>query len=157
MKKILQGLLGFFIVSVFVIFLYIEVVTEATVARWETRVQSVERLETTNLQIQQSQQYSQTLMYTVSELATQNSIMCDRELGIQLVVVGFEEENRRLTFSLSDSVERLESQQVEINELIDEHGRLRYKIEVLELALQAVAAAEEDECDVEKLDVDGPE
>lgn len=156
MKKILQGLLGTFIISVIVIFLYIEVVTEATVARWETRVQSVEYLETTNLQIQQSQEYSQSLLEVISETTSQNLLMLGRQAKAQQVVFEFEEENHRLSCSLSDSVERLESQQVEINDLIDQNGRLSYKVDVLELALEAIAAVEEEEEDDEDDDMYKP-
>jgi len=99
--------------------------------------QQVAKVEATARLDEHAEQVENDLLDVVKSLSHENTLLCERDAKTLKVVAEFEEENRRLKCSLSDAVKRLEDQQTEINSLIDQADDLRYKVEVLEKALDA--------------------
>jgi hypothetical protein len=113
-------------------------------ARWNHRATRIEKIEKLNLQAMEANRYSRSLMETVRMQAAENGILCERDIAHANQVAIFDEENRMLKASLADAVDRLEEQDEQINDLIDEAERLSYQVEVLEEALSKFKLSEGD-------------
>jgi DNA repair ATPase RecN len=133
-------------------------------AVWTDRATRADAIYKLNLQIQQAHNYSRSLVDAVRTLATENGLLCEREAKATQVLVEFEQENRNLKRSLAEAAKatqvlvefeqenrnlkrslaeacnRLDKQQDEINDLIDERDVLMYKLMVLEKALSLLPA-----------------
>lgn len=129
---------------------------ESRRAQWEEHVQSAESWARLNEQVMYSQMYSRDCLEAVRMLANENGILCAREVKMTAYVTAMEEENTKLKNSLKESVENLERQIAEINQLHEELSRAHYRLEVLEAALKLVPTpAEEPTLDDIKDDILG--
>ena len=129
MKKFFDYLIGIACLGLLLFTLFC--VVEATIYS----KQQVAKVEATRLD--ECTERVDGLLDVVKSLSHENTLLCERDAKTLQVVAEFEDENRRLKCSLSDAVTRLEDQQTEINSLIDQNSDLRYKVEVLEKALDA--------------------
>jgi hypothetical protein len=111
-------------------------------AVWTDRATRAEAIYKLNLQIRQAQNYSRSLVDAVRTLATENGLLCEREAKATQVLVEFEQENRNLKRSLAEACNRLDKQQDEINDLIDERDILIYKLRVLEKVVELKKSAD---------------
>ena len=118
--------------------------TEMHAERWTNRVTSLGEVEQLNRELLQAFQYTQCSLDATRMLANENGILCEREAKVTLVLAGLEEENLTLKNSLNEAVGKLELQLSQINVLMDINDRLRYKIDCLETALEAIEDAEEE-------------
>jgi myo-inositol-1-phosphate synthase len=84
---------------------------------------------------------------TVNSITAENRLLCEREAKMLEVVAEFEVQSRALATSLSEAVEKLQSQEVIINELIDENTRYMIQVKQLENelaeAMEAIERAKE--------------
>jgi hypothetical protein len=140
--------------------IYIAADVEHRAAVWQERVESVEYVEDTTQNLLRAQEYSQSLLDIITVLATENTILCERDIASSKIVAEFEDENRRLLGVVSESIERLQEQEAEINALHDTNDSLSYKIRALERALKVIEdaqnntdgeAEEDDDCGVPTL------
>jgi len=139
----MRSLLGFccvLLIAMCACLVVIAADAETQSARWQARVNVVQEMRELNQDITTSQVYSARLLEAVRMLAMENGLLCERELAITAVVMGLEEENLRLSVSLDESVARLQEDAEQINELIDANDRLRYQLQALERALEALEA-----------------
>jgi hypothetical protein len=118
--------------------IFLSVNESHNVEKWNNRMESTEAIMERTKQTQQAQEYSQSLLSVIQDLAHENTLLCERDAKTLRVVAEFEEENRRLTQALDNSVEHLAAQQTEINDLIDQNYQLSYKVDVLERALYTI-------------------
>ena len=72
----------------------------------------------------------------VASLSNANRMLCEREVAMVGVLDEFEEQNQRLSTALFDALDKLQAQEVKINDLIDENTRYRIRISVLTEALR---------------------
>lgn len=112
--------------------------TEMHAARWSRHIESAQFMEDVNEDIAQAHIYSERCLEAVRMLANENGLLCERESKLTIVVAQMEEENRALKASLSDAVGRLENQNKQINELIDQNQRLIWQIQQLERTLELI-------------------
>ena len=77
---------------------------------------------------------------TVASLSDANRMLCEREVAMVGVLDEFEEQNQRLSIALFDALDKLQVQEVKINDLIDENTRYRIRIRVLTEALRDAQA-----------------
>ncbi|MHC4302549.1 MAG: hypothetical protein ACYS7Y_35260 [Planctomycetota bacterium] len=126
---------------------YYAVNTEAQAERWLRRTASYENVRQLNLEILRANEYSELLMSSVRMLANENGILCERDAASMLVVSEYEGENRRLALALDEACDRLQSQQEEIDDLIDENDDLRWRLETLEAELAWLLDVTEEETD----------
>jgi uncharacterized coiled-coil DUF342 family protein len=129
--KSLMGFACILLIGICAAMAHYTVQTETHAERWNDRVTSLEHVEELNMNLVRAMEYSELAMNTSMVLATANDIMCKRDAKMVQVVAAFEEENRALKRSLSESVCRLEGQLEEINDLIDENEELVDKINEL--------------------------
>lgn len=122
--------------------IYIAADVEHRAAVWQERVESVEYVEDTTQDLLQAQEYSQSLLDIIAVLATENTLLCERDVASSKIVAEFEDENRRLLGVVSESIDRLQEQETEINALHDENDTLSYKIRALERALKVIEDAQ---------------
>jgi hypothetical protein len=109
-------------------------------AVWTRRSTRADAIYKFNLQVRHAQDYSRPLVDAVRTLANENGLLCEREAKATQVLVEFEQENRNLKRSLAEACDRLDKQQTEINNLIDERDALMYKLRVLEKAIELLPA-----------------
>jgi vacuolar-type H+-ATPase subunit I/STV1 len=109
--------------------------TEMHAARWERRVQSVSTVERLNMQVARSREYSESCFELAKTLTKEYSRITDQQQSLYNTICEYDEENRSLKASLSESVKRLEAQEEQISDLIQENNNLIWKIETLEAAL----------------------
>lgn len=105
---------------------------EASVQRWQRRVDAAEAVIAWNEEVAYANEYAQNCYEAVRMLATENGLLCEREAATVKVITTYEEENLKLKSSLDDAVDRLQKQEKTINDLIEENENLSWKIEVLE-------------------------
>ena len=128
--------------------LYYIVDSEMMAERWEDKVKSVEYVENINSQILQANLYSSQLMEAVRMLAVENGLLCERDAKMAQVVAAFEEENRALKASLMESVDQMEDQIEEINDLVSDNETLKWKVRTLESALNKVEKSKQSSLDM---------
>jgi chromosome segregation ATPase len=85
----------------------------------------------------------------IEVLATENSLLCERDIASSKIVAEFEDENRRLLSVVSESIERLQEQEAEINALHDQNDSLNYKVRTLERALKVIEDVQNNTDDTE--------
>ncbi|MHC4121285.1 MAG: hypothetical protein ACYSWO_27740 [Planctomycetota bacterium] len=102
---------------------YVAIDTETRATRWEKNVESAENA------------------YEVARLVNENGLLCERDAKNTEVVAAFDDENRRLKTSLVEACDRLEEQQEEIDDLVDENEQLSYQVDVLERAVENLESA----------------
>lgn len=134
----LMAFVCFLLIGICVGTSYIAIDTEARAVRWRQNAESTEYIQELNCQILQANDYSQRLMEAVRMLANENGILCERDAAMVKVVAEYEEENARLKASLKEAVTTMQSQQQELNALYEQVERLKYKVQVLEQALENV-------------------
>ena len=132
-----MGFICFALIGICVGTTYIAVDVETRAARWQAYHESNQFLEKQNEKLLEANMYSQRLMEAVRMLANENGLLCEREAKMVQIVAEFEEENRRLKASLNEAVDMLQEQQDEMNRLHETIERLRYKVKVLENALES--------------------
>jgi hypothetical protein len=142
MKIVVNIIIWGVMISCFALGIYFAVEDDYHAEKWKTRMESTESVMERAKQTQQSQEYSQSLLEVIKELAHENTLLCERDAKTLRVVSEFEEENRRLTHSLDDAVAHLASQQTEIDTLIDQNYQLNYQVDVLERALYLIEDTE---------------
>jgi chromosome segregation ATPase len=128
---------GFICIVCFGVFL-VAIVSIVGEQHSKQQVAKVEAIADLGDRAEQAEKYSLDLLDVIKSLSYENTLLCERDAKTLQVVAEFEDENRRLKCSLSDAVTRLEDQQTEINSLIDQTDDLRYKVEVLEKALDNI-------------------
>ena len=116
--------------------------TELYVKTWEDRVEAVEYQEQQVSATLMSQQYCQRLLEAIKMLAVENGLLCEREAKLTQYVAIMEEENTKLKAALSESVDRLETAITETENLYETIDNLKYRIQCLEKALNAVESAQ---------------
>jgi chromosome segregation ATPase len=134
----LMAFVCFLLIGVCVGTSYIAIDTETRAVRWKQNIESVEYIQDLNCQILQAHDYSERLLEAVRMLANENGILCERDAAMVKVVAEYEEENTRLKSSLKEAVTTMQSQQQELNALYEQVERLKYKVQVLEKALENV-------------------
>jgi regulator of replication initiation timing len=131
----MKGLMGFvclLLIGICTGMGYLTMQTEMHADRWNERVTSLEHVEALNMDLVRAMEYSDLSMATTATLAGEISTMCQRDAKMVEVVAAFEEENRALKNSLSESVNRLEDQLEQINDLFDENDNLYWEIGVMQ-------------------------
>lgn len=144
----MRGLLGFvclLLIGLCVGLTFLVADTETRADRWNERITALHRVEQLNRDLLLAQEYSSGCIEATRMLAIENGLLCEREAKMVQVVSEFETENRSLKNSLSEAVERLEDQVAQINKLMEENGRLNWRVETLEKALDAVSAKDKQE------------
>jgi len=117
---------------------------EVYVAMWESNVQCAQTYAEHNRKLAIAQEYSFEAVAAARMLATENGILCERDAKMSEMISGFDEENMRLRASLAEAVDKMEAQRLEFEALLDEASHLRYKVAVLERALEMAQKKDED-------------
>jgi hypothetical protein len=133
--------------------IYIAADVNHRAAVWQERMESVEHVEDAAQDLLQAQEYSGSLLGVIEVLATENTILCERDIASSRIVAEFEDENRRLLSVVSESIERLQEQEAEINALHDENDSLSWQVRTLEVVIQWMLDYENNKDEVENLDV----
>ncbi|MHC4369370.1 MAG: hypothetical protein ACYSW8_17305 [Planctomycetota bacterium] len=120
---------------------YVAIDTETRATRWEKNVESAENAYEVARLVRSAQQYSLQLVEATRMLANENGLLCERDAKNTEVVAAFDDENRRLKTSLVEACDRLEEQQEEIDDLVDENEQLSYQVDVLERAVENLESA----------------
>jgi len=76
----------------------------------------------------------------ISNISSLNTALVERQALMTAIVAGFEEENRSLKCSLSDAVNKMQSQEERINELIDQNTSYMIQVKQLEQSLKKTKA-----------------
>ena len=117
---------------------YTAIDTEQRAYRWDQYTAGAQYTWEVVTEIRNAQDYNRECLSAVKSLAVENGLLSEREAKMVEVVNVYEEQNTLLKKSLQEAVSKLKEQQDELNKLYDEIGRLQYKIEVLERALDLV-------------------
>jgi len=134
----LYGIIAILLIGICAASTYTACDTEIRAQRWERRVASATWAQGIIEDVQSSQKYSGRLLDALSVMASENGILCERDAASMKVIAEFEDENRRLKTALAESIDRLQSQETQINDLIDGNGTLRYKIQALEQTIESL-------------------
>ncbi|RLB67981.1 MAG: hypothetical protein DRH04_07305 [Deltaproteobacteria bacterium] len=130
--------------------------TEALVQVWEARVRDADSYFQMVETVEHAQRYSKDLQDALRVMANENGLLCERDAKMVKVVAVYDEENQRLKAALKEAIEKLQDQQKELNEVYDEIGRLQYKIQCLEKALELIPTPADPDTDVSTDPLDNP-
>jgi|GEM_PF-3064017 len=112
---------------------------------WSDRVKASGQMQQYQRDSLKAIEFGHTCLAACRSLATENGLLCERDAKMTKYVAAMEEENARLKAVVAESVDRIEAELEQNNDLHDEISNLKYKIQCLEDALKAVNEKEKPE------------